>query len=70
MHAKSSFAAESVQKLSHSDFYENLTISQFKGVDYKNQGLEAQKQNKKTDFQYKTITIHKFFQITMYLSII
>ena len=56
MHAKSSFAAESVQKLSHSD--------------YKNQGLETQKQNKKTDFQYKTITIHKFFQITMYLSII
>ena len=70
MHAKSSFAAESAQTLSHSDFYENLTISQFKGVDYKNQGLETQKQNKKTDFQYKTNTIHKFFQITMYLSII
>ena len=65
MHAKSSFAAESVQKLNHSDFYENLTISQFKGVDYKNQGLETQKQNKKTDFQYKMFTLYKFFQITM-----
>ena len=40
---KSSFGAKRAEKWSHSEFHENLTISQYQYGDYENQGSESQK---------------------------